>query len=89
MEYSKRELSKTRIFPTNLYNMRENILLTTNREGYQENLATDEYQFPEGYQRGVGVDQTETLPLWMISEFNGWGKQFRWFTLIKVTEKLF
>lgn len=66
--------SKTRIFPTNLYNMRQNLILTTNREGYQDNNATDEYQTPTGYTRGVGVDGTETLPDWMRSVFSGWGE---------------
>ena len=64
--------AKTRIFPSNLYNFRMNLIQTENREGYQGNYATDEYQTPTGMTRGIGINGTENIPQWMVSAFGGW-----------------
>lgn len=67
------QYEKTRIFPSNLFNFRYNLIETNNRQGYQEgSLATDMNQLPEGFKKGIGVNGTENIPQWMISANDGW-----------------
>lgn len=65
---------KTRMFPSNLFNFRMNLIQTTGRQGYQNNYATDENQVPTGTTRGIGINGTENIPQWMMSAFGGWAE---------------